>query len=398
MKFLYASFISRTKQNSGILKKVIGQTCGVAKLGWDARYTCLDGDCVLLNRGDEILARREVPHGLRWRARQNAVTERICEIVREEKPDAVYLKGFLANPYARRAAECAKSANRGCKGIYEVATYPYWGEYRRFFRVDLQNRDARSFAGHLLETAQHLGTAFRMKRHVDALVVFGRPVERLWGIPAVTVDNGVDVDSIAPRKAEAGGPGREIRLLGVAGTSVAHGYSRVLEGIAAYRKSQPEGGPPVRFSLVGANETIRQLRRQAESLGLQGSVEFLGYKNAQELSELYGECDAAVSSLGVYRIGLTHLSPLKSREYCAAGIPFLYAYEDTLPPDAPFAMKLPNDPTPVDIPAVVRFAEQCRGRPELPEGERRYAREHFDWKIIMARVLAFAGAAAEDKN
>lgn len=398
MKFLYVSFVERKQLNSGIMKKIVGQTRGVAKLGWDAHYICLEGDNVLLNDGDTVLMRREVPHGLRWRARQNAVTEQICEIVREEKPDAVYLKGFLMNPYARSVAECAKEANAACKVIFEIATYPYWGEYRRFFRVDFQNRDLRSFSGHVLEVVQHFETAFRMKRHVDALAVFGQPVERLWGIPAITIDNGVDVDAIAPKKAAADKLDCEIRLLGVAGTSIAHGYSRVLEGIAAYRKSQPTGGPPIRFSLVGANETIRQLQSQAESLNLQESVEFLGYKNAAELSKLYNECDAAVSSLGVYRIGLTYLSPLKSREYCVAGIPFLYAYEDTLPADAPFAMKIANDPSPVDIPAVVRFVEQCRSNPELPAQERRYAQEHYDWKIIMKQVLAFAGTAAEDKN
>ena len=400
MKFLYAGFVSRTQQNSGILKKVIGQTRGVGRLGWVARYTCLDGDNVLLNDGDgdTPLMRLEVPEGLRWRERQNAVTERICRIVREEQPDAVYLKGFLSNPYALRVAKCAKAVKPGCRVIFEIATYPYWGEYRRFFRVDFRSRDARSFAGHLLEVAQHFGTSFRMKKHVDALAVFGRPVDRLWGIPAVTIDNGVDVGGIALRKPPAGNPGSEVRLLGVAGTSIAHGYSRILEGMAAYRESKPEGEPPVRFSLVGANETIRQLMRQAEALRLQDSVEFLGYKNAAELSKLYGVCDAAVSSLGVYRIGLKYLSPLKSREYCAAGIPFLYAYEDTLPPDAPFALKIANNPSPVDIPAVVRFVEQCRGRPELPAQERRYAQEHFDWNIMMKQVLAFAGAAAKDKN
>ena len=90
------------------------------------------------------------------------------------------------------------------------------------------------------------------------------------------------------------------------------------------------------------------------------------------------------------------MSPIKSREYCAAGIPFLYAYEDTLPPDAPFAMKIANDPSPVDIPSVVHFVQECRGRPETARQERRFAKDHFDWKIIMERVLA--GAAAKDKN
>lgn len=392
MKFLYASFVTRTKQYAGILKKVAGQTDGVARLGWDARYVCAEGNDVVLCGGEEPES-KTIAEGLRWRGRQAATAEKICEFIAEGRYDLVYIKGFLANPYALRIADAAKSANPRCRVIYEIATYPYWGEYRRFFRVDWKRRDARAFAGHLLEAAQHWATAPRMKRSVDALVVFGQPVERLWGIPAVTIDNGVSVDRIEPRDSSGRMPGAAIRLLGVAGTSVAHGYDRVLDGLAQYRKAKPPGGPEVFFDLVGENETVRALRARTAELGLEDAVSFLGYRDSGELALLYNRCDAAVSSLGVYRIGLKWLSPLKSREYCAAGIPFLYAYEDTLPGNATFAMKIPNDPSPVDIAAVVRFVERCRGNPAVSRRERQYAEEHFDWKIIMKRVLLFVGAA-----
>ncbi len=392
MKFLYASFVTRTKQYAGILKKVAGQTDGVARLGWDARYVCADGNDVVLCGGEEPES-KTIAEGLRWRGRQAATAEKICEFIAEGRYDLVYIKGFLANPYALRIADAAKSANPRCRVIYEIATYPYWGEYRRFFRVDWKRRDARAFAGHLLEAAQHWATAPRMKRSVDALVVFGQPVERLWGIPAVTIDNGVSVDRIEPRDSSGRMPGAAIRLLGVAGTSVAHGYDRVLDGLAQYRKAKPPGGPEVFFDLVGENETVRALRARTAELGLEDAVSFLGYRDSGELALLYNRCDAAVSSLGVYRIGLKWLSPLKSREYCAAGIPFLYAYEDTLPGNATFAMKIPNDPSPVDIAAVVRFVERCRGNPAVSRRERQYAEEYFDWKIIMKRVLLFVGAA-----
>ena len=394
MKFLYVSFVSGAKQFSGILKKVAGQTEGVARLGWEAHYTFVDGDSVVLSAENGSPQRKTFPDGLRWRDRQRAVTDKICEFIADGSYDALYIKGFLANPYAYRIASCAKESSPGCRVIFEIATYPYWGEYKRFFRVDRQTKDIRGFTGHLLEVFQHGMTVPRMKHKTDALAVFGEPVEKLWGIPAVTLDNGVDVEKYVPRVASAK-PGEPVRLLGVAGTSIAHGYARVLEGLAEYREKRAAGDLNVTFFLVGANETIEQLKKRAQELDRGETVFFLGYKNSQELAELYSRCDAAVSSLGVYQIGLTYLSPLKSREYCAAGIPFLYAYEDTLPADAPFALKIPNDPSPVNIPAVVQFVEKCRGNPDLPEQEHRFAAEHYDWKIIMKRVLGFAGALAQ---
>ena len=76
---------------------------------------------------------------------------------------------------------------------------------------------------------------------------------------------------------------------------------------------------PVFFRVVGNNETIAALRDSAASLGLSDCVEFLGYKNAAELAELYCESDVGISPLAEYKVGLNRLSPLKSREYLAAG-------------------------------------------------------------------------------
>ncbi|MCI2036106.1 MAG: glycosyltransferase [Oscillospiraceae bacterium] len=390
MKFLYASFVSDTKQYSGILKKVAGQTDGVARLGFDAHYTCVDGDSVLLNTGGGSPERKAFAYGLRWRDRQNAVTEKICEFAADGSYDVVYLKGFLSNPYALRVASCAKAANPGCKVIFEIATYPYWGTYRQFLKKDLRTRNMRSLIGHMLEITQHLVTAPRIRKKVDILAVFGLPVKKLWGIPCLMLDNGVSTDRFQLRRPPE--EKAEINMLGVAGTTISHGYSRVIEGLARYdRKEQT----PVVFNIVGENDTILTLKKQAIELHVEKWVRFLGYKNAKELEACYNFCDIAVSVLGGYLFNLNNMSPIKSREYCAAGIPFLYAYEDTLPADAPFALKIPNNPTPVDMEAVVRFVERCRRHPEISAQEREYAKDHYDWKIIMKRVLDFAGAASK---
>lgn len=398
MKFLYAGFVSDAERYSGILKKVAGQTKGVAALGWEAHYTYVTDCGVALNTGAGLLT-EAVGNGLRWREHQRAVTDAICSFVKQGAYDAVYIKGFLATPYALQIAKCAKRVKSSCRVIYEIATYPYWGEYRRFLKVDLKRKDARALAGHLLEIFQHAVSVPRFRSCVDALVVFGSPVGRLWGVPAITVGNGVSVSDIALRSYSPPDASGDVRLLGVAGTSVAHGYDRVLRGMAEYRAHRSPGSPDVEFNLVGENETITALRSLAAELGLEDRVHFLGYKNSKELAALYNLNDAAVSSLGVYRIGLTHLSPLKSREYCAAGIPFLYAYEDTLlSGNESFCLKLPNDGSPVNLGAVTNFVQRCREIPDLPERERDYALLHCDWKEIMRDILAFAERAGRARG
>ncbi len=389
MKFLYASSVSRSRQYSGILKKVVGQTRGVARLGWEAFYTCVESSSVALySEADLPVQQKPFESGMRWRKQQQAITDRICDLAQKGAYDAVYIKGLLANPYAYRIAAAAKAGNPSCKVIFEVATYPYWSTYRRLLHSAWKQRNLRSFAGYLFEVLQHCTAAPKMKRQVDALAVFGSPVKKLWGIPCAMLENGIEIDEtvLAKKKTDP----QKIHILGVVGTTISHGYSRFVEGMAQYTGSKKNS---IYFDIVGRNETLPALEKRAEELHVAGNVRFLGYKSANELQKIYGSYDAAVSVLGGYRLKLYAMSPLKSREYCAAGIPFVYAYEDTLPADAPFTLKIPNDASPVKIEDVVKFVENCRSDPGLPAKERQFAKDHYDWKIIMKRVLDFAGAA-----
>ena len=386
-KFLYAATVSTAMQYSGILRKIAGQTAGMARLGWNASYTCVEENCLLRRTGEQE-ERFPFPACTRWSEQQKHLANAIGALLEEDPCDMVYIKGFLTNPYHRMIAKAAKQANPSCRVVFEVATYPYWGEYKRFFRVDMQKKNARAFLGHVKEVLQHAGTTLTFSRYVDTVVTFGEQTDSLWGIPAINVDNGVEVDAIPLREDRA--PRDSIHLLGVVGTSVVHGYERVLQGMQAYREK--ENGMPVFFRVVGNNETIVDLKRMAASLGLGDRVEFLGYKNAAELAQLYCESDVGISPLAEYRVGLNRLSPLKSREYLASGLPLFFAYEDSLlTPDLPFVKIFPNDSSPINIEEVVDFVSACRADPELPEKERRFAKEHFDWEIIMKQILDFTG-------
>ena len=68
-KFLYASTVSTAMQYSGILRKVAGQTAGMARLGWDAAYTCVEENC-LLKRDGSSERRYPFPACARWSDQQ----------------------------------------------------------------------------------------------------------------------------------------------------------------------------------------------------------------------------------------------------------------------------------------------------------------------------------------
>ncbi len=98
----------------------------------------------------------------------------------------------------------------------------------------------------------------------------------------------------------------------------------------------------------------------------------------------------AVSSLGLYRADRIYYSPFLTKLFCAAGIPFLYAYEDIgLSSKVPFALKMPNLDAPVNMELVGEFVWRCRFNAGLAQQERRFAEKHFDWRIIMKQILLF---------
>ena len=92
-KFLYTSTVSTAMQYSGILRKVAGQTAGMARLGWD---------CRLHLRGGKLSAQTE------WQHRTEVSLPRLCQMVgptgtacqkigdilKEDPCDLIYIKDF----------------------------------------------------------------------------------------------------------------------------------------------------------------------------------------------------------------------------------------------------------------------------------------------------------------
>jgi glycosyltransferase involved in cell wall biosynthesis len=156
-----------------------------------------------------------------------------------------------------------------------------------------------------------------------------------------------------------------------------------------------------RWRLTGATRTcassspaadgdgsLKTWRALTEELGLTDRVAFRGPLYGPELDELIARCDVGVGSLGMYRYGLSRGMTLKLREYMARGLPFISAVDDpALPPDAAFALRVPNDDTPVDMEAVVAFARRAKSDAALGEAMRAYARERLSWEGVLRGVL-----------
>ena len=393
MKLLYLTFQEDALLYVGVVRKIGWQAEAFRKLGYEVTYSLWKGLEYRFVTGSHAETHTVSPG--------SGLTHRFSRVAREyvasHSFDVLYMRLDRVNSDV--VAICRTARANGAKRIViEFPNYPYLMDY--IHSVD----GVRPISRRISARAKVLATAAadrlaapRLKGLVDAVALIGNPADSYFGIRAVNISNGIDVDAMSqvPPKQNPD----EIVLVGVAGTLWWQAYDRVLEGMHAYRQAHPEG-PRVRFILVGGDaKEMPDFLALVHKLELDDDVECPGFKTGEELAAIYARADLGVSKLGCYRRGLTSCSSLKAREYCAKGLPFLYTCEDSIENEnVDFALRLPNDPSPVDMEAVVRFVRDCRKNGGLAREEREFARKHYDWKNIMRQVLVFAGAAVSDKN
>lgn len=190
--------------------------------------------------------------------------------------------------------------------------------------------------------------------------------------------NGIDISRINPRK-YLGRSDSNIRLVGVANTSVHHGYDRVIRALADFNRNNKR---KAYFEIIGGSTgspVINELKALSKDLNVEKYITFAGFQDKDYISEAYNTSDLAIGSLGLFRIGLGFSSILKVREYCLAGIPFITAGEDPdFEENPPFRFVVPNDESIAPILNVLNEFSEKR-KTFTDEQIREYALEHFSF-------------------
>jgi hypothetical protein len=121
-----------------------------------------------------------------------------------------------------------------------------------------------------------------------------------------------------------------------------------------------------------------------------------GTLRGDALEAVFRDSMLAVSSLTMFRIGLREGCVLKTREYAARGLPFVYGYDDVdLTRDLPFCMYVGSTESPIAIEELIRFASGLREMAGVSEDMRAWAESHVDWRVKMRTYYDFAREVAE---
>jgi glycosyltransferase involved in cell wall biosynthesis len=201
----------------------------------------------------------------------------------------------------------------------------------------------------------------------------------------IKTGNGIDVSSVPVRESAPMVTGKRLNLVAVGTIASWHGWDRVIKAIAKLRSS---GGVmcDVTFKIIGEGPESGRLKQLASSCGVADNVLFPGLLYGEELYNEYRSAHYGIGSLGWSRIGVSEASPLKVREYLAAGMPVISATKDPdFVGDESFVLSVTSDE---DIDSLVDILKKVCFMPiASPQECRRFAEEKLDYSIKMRAIL-----------
>ena len=208
----------------------------------------------------------------------------------------------------------------------------------------------------------------------------GWPWRTLASNRRITLTNGVDVAArpLAPGWAER----RTFHLVAAGTLAQWHGYDRLIAALPNH--------PEVTLTVVGDGPELANLWALVAQRQLASRVRFTGTLTGAAFDDVMATADVGVSSLGEHRRGSFALSPLKTRDYLARGLPVLFAGADPdLRADPNFAYRVPATDAPVDLAGITAWLDRTRrDRLVSPVEIRAFAQTHLDMTLRAAAILA----------
>ena len=380
---LYFTILNEESKSLGFLKKVRSQCKAFEKLGRSVFLGILRNTEYVIYRVVNLAFEREISfhfdsimESIKSRAsiikriKNQLVLSKIMrftqEWCRKKEIGAVYIRRFALSHLVIRFL---RSLSHQSKIVWEYPTYPWISEYRH--------------SHSLFRSIVERSLASLLERHIDLIVgVSGISGFEREGLLLTT--NGVGIDELPMR--ERPFLLRTIELLGLGKITSYHGYDRIIKGIADYK-----GEYEVVFNIAGDGNEIDNLRKLVNSLNVDESIKFHGVVDGKKLDDLFNKSHIGIGSLALHKIGGQYPSPLKHREFCARGLPFVHATDD---PDfaglEPFVKKVEFGEDPIDIQELVTMAIEIYNG---SEDGRRVLRDHaartLDWVVKMKPISDF---------
>ncbi len=347
--------------SSGVVQKMYDQYSALQISGHDVQLACIKGYKILT--GDAVY---EADRNHNELYIKNILFFRVLtEYTKTHQFDLIYIRYPFSSPYFIHWLSRLRKGNPLCKIVIEVPTYPYHKEFKGFGNIGLiMDRWYRRF----------------IKKYVYRIVLIGQKDE-LWGIKTIKITNGIN--SIRKAGIEYERKEGEVRLLAVGNWKNWHGLDRLIRSMGQYYLKQPF--VLITLNVIGGGSMVESYKQQVKELNLEKFVIFHGEVQHSELDVFFHSADIGIGTLGNHRIGLTEHSPLKHREYCSFGLPFiLSAYDMDFHHDLDFIQYHPSDDSPISCDLLLDFYNKTA---KVNSEIQNYAMQNLSWVKRMDEVI-----------
>jgi hypothetical protein len=179
----------------------------------------------------------------------------------------------------------------------------------------------------------------------------------------------------------------ELKMIFLKGASTFadfNGLDRVFEGIKNYK-----GNIHLKFYIYGKN--LKAEEAMINALGIQNHVELHPFTEPNVLDQIINDVHIGISALAVHRKGIKGTTTIKTREYCARGLPFVYGHID---PDfsnndsaAQFSLEFDANDSALDFEKIIQWYSLINLKAEtLPQDMHDFALNHLDYRVKMGKL------------
>lgn len=246
----------------------------------------------------------------------------------------------------------------------EIPTYPYDNETTKYNLLKLIDKIYRK----------------KLYKYVKKIITFSKD-KKIWNIPCINISNGISLENIKAINRDK--KKRDIiKFTSVSNCSFWHGIDRFLFSLIEY--GQRNKNRKIEFNIIGEGFESDKLKKIINNnLFLKKIVKFQGFKSGRELEEIYNETDIGIGSLGIHRIGLEEVQPLKNREYAAKGLPFVIGFNDPDFEESKYVYKVANKEEIIEIENIIKWYLENN----FKSVEIRKDAERFSWDIQLKKVI-----------
>lgn len=294
--------------------------------------------------------------------------KKLSEYIKSKNINYIYIRyTHFANPFFINFLEDIKSF--GVKIYIELPTYPYDAEYRS--------------VGFMRSIYKNIERIYRWNMHnfIEKIITYSDD-DQIFNAKTIKLSNGIDVNKIPLKKKNIEKFG-QLDICTISSLEYWHGYDRLIEGYFLYAEKNPKLNIRLHFAGPKNSDLQKKYTPIIEEKGLSENIIFHGYLNGQPLDCLVDKSDFAVSVLGGHRKGLNKLCALKSREYCARGIPFIYSGSDEAFDDKDYVLRIPHDESPVDFAKAINWFRQLTN---TRSRMRKFSIDNLSWEAQLVRV------------